>query len=53
MGLEWILLSVLMVVVVWLGADACRETKRLHARLARVQLHSPVNAPGHDFLNRG
>ncbi len=53
MGLEWILLSVLMVVVVWLGTDACRETKRLHARLARVQLHRPINTAGHDLLDRG
>ncbi|HEY4004756.1 MAG TPA: hypothetical protein VGM60_06155 [Pseudonocardia sp.] len=32
------------VVALWLGMDACRESKRLHARLARVQL--PRRAEG-------
>lgn len=37
MGLEWVLLSLLMAVALWLGMDACRESKRLHARLSRVR----------------
>jgi hypothetical protein len=36
MGLEWVLLSLMTVVAVWLGMDACRESKRLHARLSQV-----------------
>jgi hypothetical protein len=44
MGLEWVLLSLMTVVALWLGMDACRESKRLHARLARVQL--PRRAEG-------
>ena len=44
MGLEWMLLSLMTVVALWLGMDACRESKRLHARLARVQL--PRRAEG-------
>jgi hypothetical protein len=42
MGLEWVLLSLLTAVALWLGMDACRESKRLHARLSRVQLQRPT-----------
>ena len=38
MGLEWVLLSLLVAVALWLGMDACRESKRLHARLSRMEL---------------
>jgi hypothetical protein len=38
MGLEWVLLSLLVAVALWLGMDACRESKRLHARLTRLEL---------------
>lgn len=46
MGLEWVLLSLMAVVALWLGMDACRESKRLHDRLSRVAprrtaLHEP------------
>lgn len=37
MGLEWVLLSLLMAVALWLGLDARRESKRLHARLTEVR----------------
>jgi hypothetical protein len=43
MGLEWVLLSLLTAVALWLGMDACRESKRLHARLSRVQLQRPTD----------
>ncbi|MDT7696258.1 MAG: hypothetical protein QOI75_5625, partial [Pseudonocardiales bacterium] len=38
MGLEWVLLSLLVAVALWLGMDACRESKRLHARLTRLEV---------------
>jgi hypothetical protein len=41
MGPEWVLLSMLIAVALWLGLDACRESKRLHARLSRVQTRRP------------
>jgi hypothetical protein len=37
MGPEWVLLSMLIAVTLWLGLDACRESKRLNARLSRAQ----------------
>jgi hypothetical protein len=43
MGLEWVLLSLLTAVALWLGMDACRESKRLHARLSRVELQRPTD----------
>jgi len=43
MGLEWVLLSLLVAVALWLGMDACRESKRLHARLSRVELQRPTD----------
>ena len=42
MGLEWVLLSLLTAVALWLGVDACRESKRLHARLSRVEIQRPT-----------
>jgi hypothetical protein len=42
MGLEWVLLSLLTAVALWLGMDACRESKRLHARLSRVEIQRPT-----------
>ncbi|HTF48259.1 MAG TPA: hypothetical protein VK735_12490 [Pseudonocardia sp.] len=30
-------------VALWLGMDACRESKRLHARLSRVELQRPTD----------
>jgi len=42
MGLEWVLLSLLVAVALWLGMDACRESKRLHARLSRVEIAHPT-----------
>lgn len=46
MGLEWVLISLMTVVSLWLGMDACRESKRLHDRLSRLAprptaLHEP------------
>lgn len=46
MGLEWVLLSLMTAVALWLGMDACRESKRLHARLSRVRCHR-VDSPDH------
>jgi hypothetical protein len=37
MGLEWVLLSLVVAATLWLGLDARRETKRLHARLTEVR----------------
>jgi hypothetical protein len=42
MGLEWVLLSLMVAVALWLGVDACRESKRLHDRLSRAQLPRPA-----------
>jgi hypothetical protein len=42
MGLEWALLGLLVGVALWLGVDACRESKRLHARLAQVPMDRPL-----------
>ncbi|GAA5150643.1 hypothetical protein GCM10023321_16360 [Pseudonocardia eucalypti] len=36
MGLEWVPLVLVAVVALWLGTQACRESKRLEARLDRV-----------------
>lgn len=36
MALEWVLPILVAVVALWLGAQACLESKRLEARLARV-----------------
>jgi hypothetical protein len=44
MGLEWVLLSFLVAVTLWLGTDACRAGKRLDARLSRVALQRPAAA---------
>lgn len=41
MGLEWVLLGLLLGVALWLGVDACRESERLHTRLASVEIDSP------------
>lgn len=50
MGLEWVLVGLLVAVTLWLGMDACRESKRLHARLTRVAVRwrassEPPRAP--------
>jgi hypothetical protein len=42
MGLGWLLVSFVVAVTLWLGMDACRESKRLHARLSRVAV-DPVS----------
>ncbi|HTK63456.1 MAG TPA: hypothetical protein VL595_13820 [Pseudonocardia sp.] len=52
MGLEWVLLGLLIGVALWLGVDACRESKRLHARLARVHIDRPRLVEG-ELLGRG
>jgi hypothetical protein len=44
MGLEWVLLSLMVTVALWLGLDACRESKRLHDRLSRVGVQRPAGA---------
>jgi hypothetical protein len=44
MGLEWVLLSLMVAVALWLGLDACREGRRLHSRLARADIHRPAGA---------
>lgn len=36
MGLEWVPLVLVAVVALWLGTQACRESKRLEARLDRA-----------------
>ena len=41
MALEWVLLSLMAVVVLWLGLDAARESKRLQDRLSRIELVRP------------
>ncbi|MBO0874282.1 MAG: hypothetical protein J2P19_12895 [Pseudonocardia sp.] len=41
MGPEWVLLSMLIAVALWLGLDACRESRRLHARLSRPDARRP------------
>jgi hypothetical protein len=46
MGLEWVLLGLLVSVALWLGVDACRESKRLHARLSRVHIDRPSLVEG-------
>lgn len=46
MGLEWVLLGLLVGVALWLGVDACRESKRLHARLSRVHIDRPALVAG-------
>jgi hypothetical protein len=56
MGLEWVLLSLLMAVALWLGMDACRESKRLHARLSRVRAQRRTGRdrqPGRDKQSAG
>ena len=52
MGLEWVLLGLLVGVALWLGVDACRESKRLHARLARVHIDRPRLVEG-ELLGHG
>lgn len=42
MGLEWVLLSLLVAVALWLGMDASRESKRLHARLSQIEFRRPT-----------
>lgn len=49
MGLEWVLLSLMVIVALWLGMDACRESKRLHDRLSRVELTRPARPDGADW----
>lgn len=49
MGLEWVLLGLLLGVALWLGVDACRESKRLHARLSRVHIDQPRLVEGELF----
>ncbi len=46
MGLEWVLLGLLVSVALWLGVDACRESKRLHARLMRIEIPRRVDVNG-------
>jgi hypothetical protein len=50
MGLEWVLLSLLVAVALWLGMDACRESKRLHARLTRLEV---AHAAERELSNNG
>ncbi|MGI8816516.1 MAG: hypothetical protein ACR2G2_14895 [Pseudonocardia sp.] len=52
MGLEWVLLGLLVGVALWLGVDACRESKRLHARLSRVPIDRPLLVEGEFFGTR-
>ena len=47
MGLEWVLVGLLVAVTLWLGMDACRESKRLHARLTRVAVRRPASSEPH------
>jgi hypothetical protein len=49
MGLEWVLLSLMLAVALWLGMDACRESKRLRDRLARAQLRAPSRREAADW----
>jgi hypothetical protein len=49
MGLEWVLLGLMLAVALWLGMDACRESKRLHDRLSRAELHRPSRVDGTDW----
>lgn len=53
MGFEWALLGLLVGVVLWLGVDACRESKRLLARLAEVPIDRPLAIEGELFGVRG
>ncbi|HEY1974684.1 MAG TPA: hypothetical protein VGH89_42525 [Pseudonocardia sp.] len=46
MALEWVLLSLMVAVALWLGVDACRESKRLHDRLSRAELARPARLDG-------
>ena len=52
MGLEWVLMGLLVSVALWLGVDACRESKRLHARLAEVPVDGPLLVDGEMFASR-
>jgi hypothetical protein len=46
MGLEWVLLGLLLGIALWLGVDACRESKRLHERLSKVRVDEPLLVEG-------
>lgn len=52
MGFEWVLLGLLVGAALWLGVDACRESKRLHARLAAVPIDRPLVVEGELFGSR-
>jgi hypothetical protein len=52
MGLEWVLLGLLLGVALWLGVDACRESKRLHERLSKVQIDEPLLVEGDSRASR-
>ncbi len=49
MGFEWALLGLLAGAALWLGFDACRESKRLLARLAEVPIERPLAVEGELF----
>jgi hypothetical protein len=51
MGLEWALPSLMVVMVLWLGMDACRESKRLRDRLSRIELTKPRRPDGADWAH--
>ncbi|MBV9312599.1 MAG: hypothetical protein JO100_02430 [Pseudonocardia sp.] len=38
MRVEWFLLALLLAAALWLGVGACQESKRLHARLSRLEI---------------